>query len=246
MTRSPDKRPPTGRWSSYAIAPAVLLLLGGHIAATLVYLSPPNIAKQHFGTAAEEYITPLFRQRWHLFSPNPGISSQKMAIRCGDREGSWSPWFDPLEGLTMDHYDNRISGNGKLLYLYRALGNDLRRDMKHRMLECQEDRYEKAEEEGREPPDRIVDDAGAEIHPCSPEALMDDLVATEQFTMAARYADQVCEAYMADGDVGRVQFKLLEFFPVEYGKRDKADAEGVNWGKVHEVVFPFVERSLAR
>ena len=237
MDCPPNPRvPASGRWSTYAIAVAVLLLLGGHVLSTLLYLSPPNVAKEHLGEVADAYMRPLFYQNWHLFSPNPGISSRKLAVRCGTQDQPWSEWFDPLEGLLAEHYDNRISGTGKLLYLYRAVGDDLRLEMKKTMAKCQQRVLEREQGSQRLPePSEVAKE-------CSPEALMDTLVATDEFSLALRYTQQVCEQYVDDPQtLDRLQFKLLEFFPVKYADRDQAEATGRRWGRVHEVFFPVIE-----
>lgn len=226
----------SGRWSTYAIALTVLLALGGHLFSTLVYLSPPNVAKEHFGELADAYMRPLFYQNWHLFSPNPGISSRKLAVRCGAAEEPWGEWFDPLEGLVAEHYENRVSGTGKLLYVYRAVGDDLRLKMKKKMATCQQRLVDAA------PDPEWLPEPGEVAEQCSPEALMDELVATDEFALAIRYTQRVCEESVGDpASLDRLQFKLLEFFPVKYAERDQAEATGRRWGKVHEVFFPVIE-----
>ncbi|MBV1860474.1 MAG: hypothetical protein KUG77_18825 [Nannocystaceae bacterium] len=235
---SPEASPP--RFVTIAISLVALLVVGGHVLATLIYLGPPNIAKERLGAPAEAYMRPLFYQNWHLFSPNPGISTQKMAIRCGPESGPYSEWFDPLEGLTSEHHANRISGLGKLLYVYRAVGNDLRQEMKTRMIRCQK-RVVGELSEGTATQSHVdLDATGQE---CSPDALMDEVVETKEFALAIEYSQRVCTEFVAqDGAVlARLQFKLLEFFPVKYADRAAAEAQGRPWGKVHEIVFPEIE-----
>lgn len=237
MNSPSNSRSAPRRWSTYAIAVGALAALGGHLGATLVYLSPPNVAKEHFGSTADAYIKPLFYQNWHLFSPNPGISTRKMAIRCGGDNGQWSEWFDPLEGLTAEHYESRMSGVGKLLYLYRAVGDDLRRRTKKKMEACQQQLALDAEAE-----DRLLAPAELTEH-CAPDEVMDEVMQTEEFDLAIRYTQAVCEEYFADDEVSleRLQFKLLEFFPVPYGEREEADEHERRWGKVFEIFFPVIE-----
>ncbi len=241
MHSPPKAIPASRRGLTYAFVTLVLLVLGGHLLATLVYLAPPNVAKEHLGEAADAYMKPVFYQNWHLFSPNPGISSRKFAVRCGTPDEAWTEWFDPLEGLVAEHYDDRISGIGKLLYVYRAVGDDLRRRMKTKMIRCQKRVLGTAVENEEIDPESLVDlDGVAET--CSPEALMDELLQTDEFALAIAYSQQVCEQYLEDdaAQLDRLQFKLLEFFPVKYADREAADASGRLWGEVHEVVFPEV------
>lgn len=242
MDAPPKAIPAPRRTLTYALVTVVLLVLGGHLLATLVYLGPPNVAKEHLGPAADAYMKPVFYQNWHLFSPNPGISTRKLAVRCGAADEPWTEWIDPLEGVVAEHYDNRFSGLGKLLYVYRAVGDDLRRTMKTRMIRCQKRVLGEAVSDDDIDPDSLVD--LDEVHEtCSPEALMETLTQTEEFALAVTYSQRVCEQYLeGEADqLDRLQFKLLEFFPVKYADREDADASGRLWGKVHEVVFPEVQ-----
>ena len=72
---------------------------------------------------------------------------------------------------------------------------------------------------------------------------MDEMVRTREFALASRYASLVCEESADSGPatVERVQFKLLEFFPVKYADREEADASGRRWGEVREDFFPILE-----
>jgi hypothetical protein len=233
------------RWSGYVIASSVLLVLAGHVSMTLVYLSPPNIAQEHLGSLANGYIKPLFSQNWHLFSPNPGVTTRKFALRC-EADGQWSEWFDPIAGLIAEHNANRFSGVGKLLYLYRAIGDDLRDRVKVRMIECHRRRSaDKAATPLPEAEERdaiSIDDLEVAAEECSADNLMDEIVATAEFDLAMRYAGQVCGAWAEEqsSSASSLQFKLLEFFPLEYGDRAAAEAEGRHWKKVHELVFPIL------
>ena len=246
MNCPPEHR---SRLASLSASLAALLVLGGHLMLTLVYLSPPNIAQERLGALAKRYMQPFFQQSWHLFSPNPGISSRKLAIRCQADAAPWTEWFDPLEGLVAEHYRRRISGLGKLLYVYRAVGDDLRLAMNQRVLACHQ-RLARAPRPLA--PDPATDPGiaaakpeprGSAASPCAPELLMDDLAQTHEFDLAMRYAQNVCEEYLDDRSAQdlRLQFKLLEFFPVQYANRSEADAALRQWDQVHEVIFPILE-----
>lgn len=237
MHRTQSSRSAPVRPGSIVVSVAALLALGAHLMLTLVYLSPPNIAQERLGELARSYMVPLFRQNWHLFSPNPGISTRKLAIRCQGEGEEWGEWFDPLEGLVQEHYADRLSGVGKLLYVYRAIGDDLRVELAERTAACRLRVVRAATAAGpgkAEPPDPSA---------CSSAALMDEMVRTREFALASRYASLVCEESADSGPatVERVQFKLLEFFPVKYADREEADASGRRWGEVREDFFPILE-----
>lgn len=238
-----------GRWTSYLIAVAALVALGGHVLLTLVYLSPPNIAQEHIGAVAQSYIKPLFSQRWHLFSPNPGVSTRKLGVRC-ESDDAWSEWFDPTEDLIAQHNANRFSGVGKLLYVYRAVGDDLRREIAKQNVACLKHRTALAAQADPadvpqaqpQPGAASTAELGEQSTPCSAEALMDDVVETHEFDLAVRYSEHVCQGYADEASVELtgVQFKLLEFFPIKYGDREAAEASGRRWDKVREIVFPII------
>ncbi len=84
-----------------------------HILTTLLYLSPPNLLKQNFEEHIFGYMNPLFSQNWHLFSPNPGISFTRLAVRCGSGE-----WIDPQADIQKSHAITRILGYGKIMSIY--------------------------------------------------------------------------------------------------------------------------------
>lgn len=241
-------KPTTSHWTSYMIALAVLVALGGHVLLTLIYLSPPNIAQEHLGGVAERYMKPLFHQNWHLFSPNPGISTRKLAVRCQSDEDQWSDWFDPTEALIAQHNANRFSGVGKLLYVYRAVGDDLRKHIEKRMTQCQKRRASALPEQDLEATldaglgALVTADSPAPATDCSPEALMDEIIDGPEFALAIRYSEHVCLGYGDEAGVETtgLQFKLLEFFPVKYADREAADASGRQWDKVHEIEFPII------
>lgn len=215
------------RWISYFFATLVLAVLGGHVLLTLVYLSPPNIAQEHMGVVAERYMKPLFHQNWHLFSPNPGISTRKLAVRCRAGEDEWSDYFDPTTELVARHNANRFSGVGKLLYVYRAVGDDLRKVIEKRMGKCREN--------AAQTPDVVVD--------CSPDAVMPEIMGTAELDLAVRYGAHVCEDWgdASGAPITAVQLKLLEFFPIKYADRETADASGKQWDKVYEIELPVFE-----
>lgn len=120
MTRSAN--PGILRW---VVSVFVCLLVANHLLMTASYLSPPNLLRLSLQDASNKYMPALFSQNWHMFSPDPGITSTKLAVRCKDKVSAWGPWEDPTEQLYRKYYHNRMSGCGKLLILYRYVAVSL-------------------------------------------------------------------------------------------------------------------------
>jgi len=231
--------------------------LGVHFSLVVLYLSGPNLAKAALGPTAAEYTRPFFRQNWHLFSPNPGISSRKLAIRCQGDSGPWSEWFDPLEPMFAEFFDARLGGLGKLIFVYRGIADALIEQAASAGKACRAAmaRARKASPESTLPagaaPDPVEEPAPESIpeRPSIPEDLPEcghgdiaaDLIDTPAFEVASRYARAMCEAWLEPehGGLARYQFKLLEFFPLKYSEREA----GVDrrWSRVVELPWPVVE-----
>lgn len=177
-----------------------------HFTATALYLLPPNLAKQALAETLARYMTPLFIQKWHFFSPNPGISSIKLSVRCQHTTGAWTPWHDPMEHVLERLYHNRISGNGKLMYVYRGVGVALSRDLRSAISDC---------------------------HECAREEVIDVVEHLPSHALASRFARSVCDDIQPKSS--RYQFKIMEFFPVQYSQRHDLSRR---WGRVTEFDFP--------
>jgi len=184
-----------------------------HFLMTLVYLSPPNLLRMQLDELATSYMNPLFYQNWHLFSPHPGITTTKLAVRCADRTGEWSEWADPTVSFYPEHYRYRFLGYGKLLraYTYPATNlRDLVRDKRSACLEA----------------------ASSDADPaCDGQTIAAALPAGPELALATRYALRACAAGFPQAE--RAQFKLLEFYPLQYTERNS----GVPWSHVDEYVF---------
>lgn len=206
-----------GRWT---IAVAVAGILAFHLTMTATYLSPPNLLKLQLGDLAGRYMDPLFFQNWQLFSPEPGISSIKLAIRCERTDGGWTGWQDPIEDLFARHYRWRVAGYGKLMYIYRDLGISLKRAIRDRQLACLED--------ARSAPD-------GDTARCSAAVQAESTLGSPPFELATRWARRECS--VRGGALGGgVQLKILEFFPLQFSERHRDDR--IRWSEVQEIVLP--------
>lgn len=200
---------------------------GYHVLMTLVYLSPPNLLKQALGETAERYMAPLFYQNWHLFSPEPGISSTKFAFQCLPEGGEWGPWRDPLVSLHDDFYAHRIGGYGKLIYVYRDLAIGLKQSMRRVQAACLE---------------RYPEDDPTRYVACDSNAMMEEVAPEPSFELAMRFTRTACTALLDPGErLAGYTFKTLEFFPLKYSERVSGEAEGQHWSKVIEVPYPIFE-----
>ena len=188
---------------------SALVVLSLHFLVTLLYLSPPNLAKQALAVPIRIYMSDLFLQNWKLFSPEPAISSIKVAVRCRDSEGIWTPWGDPIEDLLSELYKNRMTGIGKVIYLYHAIGIGLNGDLVQQRIDCAE---------------------------CTPHEIITRLKNESSYALASRLAQRWCM-----NSVRRpvaYQFKVVEFFPIQYSQRHESDRR---WGRVAEFEFAVIE-----
>lgn len=201
-----------------ALSVAIAVALSLHLLMTAIYLGPPNLAKLELQKLVFRYMEPVFIQNWHLFSPMPAISSTKMPVRCQASNGTWTEWVDPLEDLYATHYRTRISGHGKLLMLYRAVGADLHERLAEQRGQC----LAEANEEGSDP----------EL--CGLSHLAPRVEDQPERALASRYASEICSANLGE-QYQASQFKVMDFVPVKFSERNTSTAR---WGSVTEVTFP--------
>jgi hypothetical protein len=221
------RRPPGSfAFRKWLIAACVSLLTATHVAMTAIYLSPPNLLQQTVGEIVQDYMSPLFYQNWHLFSPRPGITSTKLAVRCHDADAGWTAWLDPLVTLYDEHYKYRVLGYGKVLYVYREIAIDLRQTLRVAQAECLE---------------RAADQPGREAS-CRDEEAVHRIRDSPPYELATRFAERTCRDWERVARLDDVQFKLLEFFPLKYSERHERDKR---WSQVEEVVFPPLRRAPA-
>lgn len=214
------------------IVAAVGLVVFQHLLMTVLYLLPANVAKRSLGEKVQAYMEPLFYQNWHLFSPDPGISSTHMVVRCQNEDGQWTSWLEPNKPL-QDRIDrNRVSSFTKLIYVYRGIPTGLQRDLNDLVVRCLE--------EAQEDPNA----AAEAVETCNPRNLAPLMQGSESFELAARYAAMACNAVLQTENQGlsSVQFQVLQFFALQYTERHLAEQKP--WSRVVEVTFPEVPVSF--
>jgi hypothetical protein len=204
------------RLVKWAIAIGVSMAVAVHIVMIAVFLSPPNLVRRSIGLTADRYIGLLFYQNWHLFSPTPGITSTKFAVRCRAQGSDWSGYVDPVERMYAAHYRSRILGYGKVLYVHREVGIGLKQEIDRKRADC----YAKLGQTG-------------DARHCAADRVIPTIGQSFAYDLARRYAAQTCtNRGMRRGEV---QFKIVEFFPLKYSERDQSDRR---WSHVDEMIFP--------
>jgi hypothetical protein len=193
------------------IAGVAISGLAFHLFMIFVNLGPPNLLKLHFGPFAHQYMHRFFYQNWHLFSPNPAISSSKFAVRCADDEGQWSSWKDPFAGLQERHQLTRITGYGKVLMLFGDIAHSLKQAASAGMKPCE----------------------GAD---CEEERQITRRIQEQAQDLATRFSIIYCRERHPErpASLSAIQYKILEFFPVQFTERGQAQQK---WEKVIELPF---------
>lgn len=195
-------------WTKLSSTLVVCVLLF-HVAMTVVYLSPANLLKAAFGSTSSAYMGRFFYQNWHLFSPNPGISTTRLWIRCqGDR--AWGGWVEPTEKLQTEYYANRISGKGKVLYVYNGISKNLVTTLNRMIREC-----------------------GDVNATCDTEEIQRRVKDSGSYDLASRYAEGICRSILPTPSAIKYQFKLMTFQPKQFSRRHNEKL----WSSVSTVEF---------
>ena len=189
------------------------VLVIGHILMTLIFLSPDNLIKNKLGKTAFHYMKPFFYQNWHLFSPNPGISSTKLWVRCEGLKGKWNDWEDPFSSIQEDFYKNRFSGKGKLLRVYQELSKGVVKEYDDIKEKCMKEKNDTK-------------------FCLNPSNYMKELLSGPAYQLADDFAMMVCSK-RKDG-VG-YQVKVITFFPKKYSERND---DSKQWSRVEDITFP--------
>lgn len=84
-------------------------------------------------------MVPIFSQDWHLFSPNPGITFTRIAIKCENQ-----PWHDPTESIQKSHRMTRVLGYGKLLSVYEDLSKRVKTSYSQQLEKCAKEKCSEA------------------------------------------------------------------------------------------------------
>lgn len=163
-----------------------------HATMTILYLSPPNLVKLATEKVVHAYMAPLFYQDWHLFSPNPGISSTELWVRCKAPREDWTQWLSPFEELQAAHYRNRFTGRGKLLYVYRGIGGRLHERVDELVHECEKN--------------------------CDEGSIARAARKEREYEVAARFASDYCRG-VTKTPLARFELKTVNVTPKKFSER---------------------------
>jgi hypothetical protein len=78
-----------------------------HFTLIILQVMPLNPLSLSLGNAVKSYTTPLFKQNWHLFAPNPISSNRLIYIKLRTKTKQESGWIDittPLIQAKFTHY----------------------------------------------------------------------------------------------------------------------------------------------
>lgn len=197
---------------------AAFFVLGGvaHALATIIYLLPPSPLRNATAGPVFHYMNTLFTQNWHLFSPHPGSSYLRLQVRCEQSENKWSEWTDPLAKIEAEHFQTRITGRGKVLYVYRRIGEGVWEDFSAVHARCRPPAPQKEARDLKEPTvSRLADFC------LNDETKMQRVRARPKFKLAQRLADSTCRTLDSSLQKTQSQMRLVRFFPVAYSDRSK-------------------------
>ena len=88
-----------------------------YVVFTILYLAPLNPLSKYYKPFINNFFPRIFSQNWKLFAPDPLPYSFKFLIKC---DGA-NTWGDPFLKTQKEHYANRFSHTGKILYIYNGL-----------------------------------------------------------------------------------------------------------------------------
>lgn len=208
-----------------ALAVAITAL---HIGMTALYLSPSSIVRRETQSLWAPYMSTLFHQNWHLFSPDPGLASTKLAVQCHWDDGASSDWIDPAEPVLSASYGGRrLLGYGKLMYIIREIPRGLQRDMVVAYNECRK----------QHGPADPADSANDE---CTLAILAADVSRHGAGAAARNFAIDVCLGVAHDRPLSAVDYKVIDFMPLKYSDRARFADEGIGWSQVIETAYPTI------
>lgn len=93
-------------------ATVLLGLLAFHLAATVLYLTPPNPIRIALHRPLDRYMLPYFSQSWRLFAPEPGGTDGTVLVECRSATADGmqeSGFFDITTPLLEHRYRHRFS-----------------------------------------------------------------------------------------------------------------------------------------
>lgn len=193
----------TPRTSRIAKALRILMCVGfvGHFTLVALLLSPANPLVGAAGPLATLYHNGATYQNWHLFSPDPGISSTFLSVRCKAADGP-TEWFDPL-----DRVEPFAGAKDRTLDMQRTL--QLRRSLPMRVWSEAERLHARCKDSSDEDRTQCILDQRAQFVVSAPMAA------------ALRAAAVACQ--VATHETAPVfELEIIRTLPKRYSQRDDA------------------------
>jgi hypothetical protein len=190
-------------------AAGLLGLLAFHLAATVLYLTPPNPVRIALHRPLERYMLPYFSQSWRLFAPEPGGTDATVLVECrlaAADHTEESGFFDVTTPLLEHRYHHRFSPG---LLLVRA--------HKPRLFLTANPMHEAIRRYGL--PSPVIEQARAEL----------EAAAKRRFEAGKahlyRIASSVCDRRFGLGHTKEVRARYLSKKVPSYGERGSAPLE---------------------
>ena len=197
------------------IAAFVMLMGAGHVVATVIYLLPASPLQNAAAGPVFRYINTIFSQNWHLFSPHPGSSYVRIQVRCQQAGAKWSEWIDPLAKIEEEHFRTRISGRGKVLYVYRRIGEGVLEDFSAIHSRC------------RKLKETVTGNSTKFLQHSSEDALCHNqnsitkwVQSRPKYQLAQNLADATCRSLDTTLNKISSQIRLVRFEPLVYSQRE--------------------------
>jgi len=111
------------RWIVAAVVSGLACLLLFHFTMVLLYNSRPNPIKLRHYRFIAAYMTPVFAQDWHLFSPNPIAFDVILLIKTRLRDRTTgrlheTEWVDITTPIIRQLHRRRLSSLGSLAHIH--------------------------------------------------------------------------------------------------------------------------------
>ena len=196
--RIPSGRHPgqTPRLWGLFFAFSIGLFATWHVVATVLYLVPQNPLSKHYDNVVRLYMSPLFDQNWHLFSPNPITRTERIIVRCETDAGQKSGWIEPSNAALERHTKLLgVTGRSYVLRTYLGLAREISEEIERRAMKCGQD-------------SSCVEKVPA------------GLIEEPRFAHVNRYATEACHGW--SNETVRAEIQLASLGAQPYSKRAQA------------------------
>lgn len=92
-----------------------------HFVLILLSLLPKSPLIDSTQGVVQSYVSPIFRQNWHMFAPLPLTFSARLIVKC-EKD---SQWLDPTADLIQSHNQLPFIHHQKAVFLYNSLSQTL-------------------------------------------------------------------------------------------------------------------------